>query len=305
MRVLITGGAGFIGSHLVEHFSGSGHQVRVLDNLRTGHLANLEGLDCDFRRGSVTDIAELEKAMDGVDLVFHLAAMVSVPESMEHPDECVRINTLGALNVLAVARKAGARKVVLASSAAVYGDNPQVPKREDMLPEPKSPYAVTKLDGEYYLRMYREAWGLDTVSLRFFNVFGPRQDPASQYAAAVPIFVHRALRHEDLVIFGDGGQVRDFIFVKDLVRAILLAVDRGNEVYNVGRGEFITVLELAQRIISVTGSRSKIVFAGERPGDIRASYADISRLRGLGFTPSADLDSGLAATVEYFSAKLS
>ena len=305
MRVLITGGAGFIGSHLAEHFSASGSEVRVLDNLRTGYLRNLEGLNCDFHRGSVTKADELAAAMDGVELVFHLAAMVSVPESMEHPDECVRINTLGALNVLAVARKAGARKVVLASSAAVYGDNPQVPKREDMLPEPKSPYAVTKLDGEYYLRMYREAWGLDTVSLRFFNVFGPRQDPASQYAAAVPIFVHRALRHEDLVIFGDGGQVRDFIFVKDLVRAILLAVDRGNEVYNVGRGEFITVLELAQRIISVTGSRSKIVFAGERPGDIRASYADISRLRGLGFTPSADLDSGLAATVEFFSAKLS
>ncbi|MCE5273200.1 NAD-dependent epimerase/dehydratase family protein [bacterium] len=302
MRVLITGGAGFIGSHLAEHFSVSGAEVRVLDNLRTGYLRNLDGLTCDFRRGSVTEAAELAAAMDGVELVFHLAAMVSVPESVEHPDECVRINTLGTLNVLAAAKKAGVRKVVLASSAAVYGDNPQVPKREDMLPEPKSPYAVTKLDGEYYLRMYRDAWALDTVSLRFFNVFGPRQDPSSHYAAAVPIFIHRALRHQDIVIFGDGAQVRDFVYVKDLVRAILMGVERGRDVYNVGRGEYITILELARRIVQITGSRSKIVFAAERPGDIRASYADISRLCALGYNPSADLETGLAATIQYFSA---
>ncbi len=302
MRVLITGGAGFIGSHLAEHFSASGSEVRVLDNLRTGYLRNLEGLNCDFHRGSVTEAEELAAAMDRVELVFHLAAMVSVPESMEHPDECVRINTLGTLNVLAAAKRAGVRKVVLASSAAVYGDNPQVPKSEGMLPEPKSPYAVTKLDGEYYLRMYRDAWGLDTVSLRFFNVFGPRQDPGSHYAAAVPIFIHRALRHQDIVIFGDGTQVRDFVYVKDLVRAILLAVERGRDVYNVGRGEYITILELAQRIVQITGSRSKIVFADERPGDIHASFSDISRLCGLGYTPSSDLETGLAATIQYFSA---
>lgn len=304
MRVLITGGAGFIGSHVAEHFAGAGAEVVVADNLRTGYLRNLVDVRHEFHPVSVTEREELTPLVRGTDLVVHLAAMVSVPESMENPRECVEINTLGTLNVLEASRRAGVKKVVFASSAAVYGESPVVPKREDMLPEPRSPYAVTKLDGEYYMRMYRTEWGLPTVSLRFFNVFGPRQDPASPYAAAVPIFIYRALRNQDIVIYGDGGQIRDFVYVKDLVRAIVLAAERGEDVYNVGRGEFINVLDLARKVIDITGSTSRIVFAGERPGDIRQSYSDVSRLKALGYRTSGDPDEGLQATVRFFSERL-
>jgi len=235
-----------------------------------------------------------------VDMVFHLAALVSVPESMLQPAECVRINTQGTLNVLEAARRGGVKALVFASSAAVYGDNPVVPKVETMLPEPKSPYAVTKLDGEYYLRIFAGQWGLKAAALRFFNVFGPRQDPGSQYAAAVPIFIRRALRGEDLVIYGDGSQVRDFIYVKDVVAACLLAAEHGGEVRNVARGEHITILQLARLILELTGSNSKIVYAEPRPGDVHTSYADTARIRELGFTPSADLQGNLLATIRFF-----
>jgi UDP-glucose 4-epimerase len=303
MRVLITGGAGFIGSHFAGHFQ-TGHEVVVVDNLRSGYRENLAGIEHSFHEISVAEGGALYGLFEGVDLVIHLAAMVSVPESMGNPSECVRINTLGTLNVLEAARRCGVKKMVLASSAAVYGDNPVAPKVETLLPEPKSPYAVTKLDGEYYMRMYRFEYGLQTVSLRFFNVFGPRQDPSSQYAAAVPIFIHRALKGEDIVIYGDGGQVRDFVFVRDVVAAALLAVERGTDVYNVARGEFVTILELARLIKELTGSRSKIVHVGERPGDIRTSYADITRLRSLGFRPDPDQRAQLLETIRFFESRL-
>lgn len=303
MRILITGGAGFIGSHFVEHFHRD-HEVLVLDNLRSGYLENLAGLSHTFHRDSVEDFDALVRLCEGVEAVFHLAAMISVPESMENPVECVRINTLGTLNVLEAARRAGVRKVVFASSAAVYGDNPAVPKVETMLPEPKSPYAVTKLDGEYYLRMYRNEWGLGCAGLRFFNVFGPRQDPGSQYAAAIPIFIYRALRGQDIIIYGDGTQVRDFIFVRDVVAAGLLACEKGEDVYNVARGEYITIRHLAELVVELTGSSSKITFAEQRPGDIHTSYADISRLTGLGFRPTADQRAGLLETIAFFESRL-
>ena len=299
MRVLVTGGAGFIGSHIVEHFQ-QGHEVLVVDNLRSGYRRNLEGLKHSFHETSVTDPEALLPLFEGVDTVFHLAAMVSVPESMLQPAECVRINTLGTLNVLEAARRSGVKALVFASSAAVYGDNPLVPKVETLLPEPKSPYAVTKLDGEYYLGIFAGQWGLKAAALRFFNVFGPRQDPGSQYAAAVPIFIRRALRGEDLVIYGDGSQVRDFIYVKDVAAACLLAAEHGGEVRNVARGEHITILGLARLILELTGSSSKIIFAEPRPGDVHTSYADTTRIRELGFTPSADLHENLKATIRYF-----
>jgi UDP-glucose 4-epimerase len=213
MRVLVTGGAGFIGSHFVEHFQGKA-AVRVLDNLRSGHLHNLKGVTCDFIKGSILDRHVVREAMDGVDYAFHLAAMIRVPESMQKPIECVEINTAGTLVVLEEAAKASVKKFVFSSSAAIYGDNPAVPKVETMLPEPKSPYAIIKLDGEYYCGMFANEGRLPTVCLRYFNVFGPRQDPQSQYAAAVPIFIERALRNESITIFGDGNQTRDFIYVK-------------------------------------------------------------------------------------------
>lgn len=302
MRVLITGGAGFIGSHLAEHFQGRA-EVVVLDNLRSGHRHNLDGLAHTFIEGSVTDPAAVAQAMQGVDLVFHLAAMISVPESMARPRECVEINVTGLLHVLEAAAAAKVKKLVLASSAAVYGDNPVVPKTEDMTPEPKSPYAITKLDGEYYLEMFRREGRLNTASLRFFNVFGPRQDPSSAYAAAVPIFIRKALSGEDITIFGDGGQTRDFIHVRDIVAALVHAATHPDltGTLNVGYGTSMTVNELAARIIRLAGSSSKIIHLPERPGDVRHSRASIGKLLATGFRHVSSLDQGLTETLAFFS----
>ena len=302
MIVLITGGAGFIGSHLAEHFQKKA-AVRVLDNLRTGARRNLDGLAHEFIGGSVTDRAAVRAAMAGVDYVFHLAAFVSVPESVEKPAECVEINAIGTLIVLEEAARAGVKKLCLSSSAAIYGDNPAMPKTEDMRPEPLSPYAVTKLDGEYYCAMFRRAGLLETVALRYFNVFGPRQDPRGAYAAAVPIFIESALAGRPITIFGDGGQTRDFISVKDVVAAnVHFATKPGlGGVYNVARGGRITIHELAKKIIALSGSHSEIVHRPERAGDVKHSTASIERLRASGFAPAADFGEALAATVKWFS----
>lgn len=301
MRILITGGSGFIGSHLAEHFQGKAH-VRVLDNLRTGHRRNLAGLDVEFIEGSVTNRDVVRRAVEGVDYVFHLAALVSVPESVERRHECVELNVTGLLHVLEASAAAGVKKLCLSSSAAIYGNNPTVPKREDMLPEPRSPYAVTKLDGEYYCQQFTEAGRLETAALRFFNVFGPRQDPAGAYAAAVPIFIQRAFGGEPLTIYGDGGQTRDFIYVKDIVAANVFAATTPGVtgVFNAGYGGQITVLELAQRIIALAGSRSAIRHAPERAGDVRHSRANVDKLAAAGFRPTGTLEGGLQATLDYF-----
>jgi UDP-glucose 4-epimerase len=296
MKVLITGGSGFIGSHLAEHFQGKA-TVRVLDNLRTGHRRNLDGLDVEFIQGSILDRTLVEHAMDGVDYVFHLAALVSVPESVRRPQECAELNITGFLNVLEAAAARRVRKVVLSSSAAVYGDNPEVPKRESMNPEPRSPYAVTKLVGEYYCQLFSETRGIETVALRFFNVFGPRQDPRGAYAAAVPIFFQQAMAGAPITIHGDGGQTRDFIFVKDIVAAnVFVATTPGlTGVFNAGYGGQVTILELAQKIIALCDSRSVINHAPSRAGDVRHSRADITKLLATGFTPRGTLETGLAA----------
>ncbi|MFW5802608.1 MAG: NAD-dependent epimerase/dehydratase family protein [Verrucomicrobiota bacterium] len=301
-RILITGGAGFIGSHIAEHYSGR-CEVRILDDLRTGHRRNLQGVDAEWIEGSILDRSAVRSAMRGVDAVFHLAAMVSVPESMERPSECVDINVKGLLTVLECAREAGVQTLCLSSSAAVYGDNPEVPKREDMMPEPRSPYAITKLSGEYYCDLFaREKW-LRTACLRYFNVFGPRQDPNSQYAAAVPIFITRALRNQPITIFGDGEQTRDFIYVKDVVAANVFAAENPGiaGVFNVAYGGRLTINDLAENIVRLTGSTSEILHGSERPGDVRHSSADVDRLRLSGFEPTADFDSGLAETIRFFS----
>ncbi len=301
MRVLVTGGAGFIGSHIVEHFQGKA-EVRVLDNLRSGYRHNLAGLAVEFIEGSILDRDALARAMVGVDYVFHLAAMISVPESMQKPVECVEINTVGTLNVLQAAADAGATKLCLSTSAAVYGDNPEVPKRETMIPEPKSPYAVTKLSDEYYCTMFAKEGWLQTACLRYFNVFGPRQDPKSQYAAAVPIFVAKALANEPITVFGDGEQTRDFIYVKDIVAAnVHCALGDATGVFNVAYGGRITINDLAAKIIRLTGSRSEIVHLPERPGDVKHSQAAVDKLAATGFRPTSDFDAGLAATIDFFS----
>jgi UDP-glucose 4-epimerase len=235
-------------------------------------------------------------------VVHHLAAMVSVPESVARPDECVEINVNGTLNVLEAAKRHGASRVVLASSSAVYGDDPRSPKTEDMAPSPLTPYGITKLDGEYYLRMYANLHGVPAVSLRFFNVFGPRQDPKSVYAAAVPIFIDRAVKGAPITVYGDGSATRDFVFVDDVCQANMLAATspaagRG-EVFNVAQGGVITVQDLAEAVRRTVGSASEIVNAAERPGDIKHSRASIQRItEALGFAPSVSLDEGLRRAV--------
>ncbi len=298
MKVLITGGAGFIGSHLAEHFQGKA-EVRVLDNFRTGHRRNLDGLKVELIEGSILDRELVERAVRGVDYVFHLAALVSVPESVERPHECVALNVTGLLNVLEASAAAGVKKVCLSSSAAVYGNNPELPKREEMRPEPRSPYAVTKLDGEYYCQQFAETRRLETVALRFFNVFGPRQDPKGAYAAAMPIFMQQALAGEPLTIHGDGGQTRDFVYVKDIVAANVFAATTAGltGVFNVGYGRAMTVLELARRIVALAESRSEIRHAPERAGDVRHSLASIEKLTAAGFRPGGSLETGIAETL--------
>lgn len=306
MKILITGGSGFIGSHIVEHYQDKAEEIRVLDNLRTGYRHNLAGLRHTFIKGSVTDREVVRKAVEGVDCIFHLAALVSVPESMAKPGECVDINVHGLLNVLEEAAAAGVRKLVFASSAAVYGDNPTVPKFESMLPEPKSPYAITKLDGEYYLGMFQREAKLETAALRFFNVFGPRQDPKGAYAAAVPIFIEKAVRNEDITIFGDGGQTRDFIYVKDIVGALAFAVETPGVtgVFNAGYGGQVTIGDLANSLVAAAGSSSKVLHAPERAGDVRHSRACADKLRAAGWIPQHTLEEGLAVTLDFFTGEM-
>ncbi len=302
MKILITGGSGFIGSHIVEHYQDLAAEIRVLDNLRTGYRKNLDGLRHVFLEGSVTDRDAVAKAVEGVDYVFHLAALVSVPESMAKPGECVDINVHGLLNVLEASAAAGVKKLVFASSAAIYGDNPTVPKLESMLPEPKSPYAITKLDGEYYLDLFNRERGLETAAIRFFNVFGPRQDPKGAYAAAVPIFIEKALKGEDITVYGDGGQTRDFIYVKDIVGALSFAVETPGVtgVFNAGYGGQMTINDLANKIIASAGSDTKVLHGPERAGDVKHSRSSADKLRSAGWQPKHSLDDALATTLEFF-----
>jgi UDP-glucose 4-epimerase len=305
MRVLVTGGAGFIGSHIVEYFQGKA-EIRVLDNLRSGFKDNLKGLECEFILGSILDREVIRRAMANVDYVFHLAAMISVPESMQKPIDCNEINTIGTLIILEEASRAGVKKLVLSSSAAIYGDNPVVPKVETMLAEPKSPYAVTKLDGELYCKMFSAENHLRTSCLRYFNVFGPRQDPKSQYAAAVPIFIDRALKNEPITVYGDGGQTRDFIYVTDIVAAnVFFAIhSEATGIFNVAYGKNVTIDELVKIICRSTKSRSEIRYADERSGDVKHSLASIEALHKVGFAPKSSLVEGLKATIDYFQKRI-
>ena len=304
MKILVTGGAGFIGSHIVEHFHQQA-EVRVLDNLRSGFRRNLEGLSHQFVEGSVLDRDLVRRTLAGVDYVFHLAAMISVPESMQKPVECNELNTTGTLVLLEEAAAAGVKKLVFSTSAAIYGDNPVTPKVETMFPEPKSPYAITKLDGEYYCGMFTREGRLATACLRYFNVFGPRQDPKSQYAAAVPIFIDRAVKQQPITIYGDGEQTRDFIYVKDIVaaNAFFATQSSASGVFNVAYGQRITINQLAQTICRLTGSRSEIKHAESRAGDVKHSLAAIDKLRATGFTPTSNFAAGLEATIRWFSAQ--
>ena len=301
MKILVTGGAGFIGSHIVEFFHNEA-EVHVLDNLCSGFKHNLEGLRCKFIQGSILDRALVREAMQGVDYVFHLAATVSVPESMQKPVECNEVNAGGTLVVLEEAVRAGVKRLVFSSSAAIYGNNPIVPKIETMAPAPESPYAITKLDVELYCQMFNKEAGLSTASLRYFNVFGPRQSPRSQYAAAVPIFIDRAIKNETITIHGDGEQTRDFIHVKDVAaaNAYFAMQSQANGVFNVACGQSTSINALAEEIRRLTGSGSAIIHASQRPGDVKHSVADIGKLRAAGFVPAEKIQDALPATIRYF-----
>jgi UDP-glucose 4-epimerase len=299
-KYVITGGAGFIGSHIAEHLSKEGHQVTILDSLRTGFEHNLKGLNVDFVKGDIRDENLVNEVVNGASGVFHLAALVSVPESLLKIRECIEINTIGIINILEAAKNNSGCKVVLSTSAANYGNNPVLPKVETMFPEPMTPYAITKLDGEYYLKMYLDQYQVPTASLRYFNVFGPRQNPESAYAAAVPIFINKALQNEPITIYGDGLQTRDFIYVKDVVKANILASQKGNETYNVALGHSTSVLELAEKIIKITNSKSQIKFMEERPGDIKHSKANPEKFNQLGFKPEYTIDKALEETILFY-----
>jgi nucleoside-diphosphate-sugar epimerase len=308
MLSLVTGGAGFIGSNLVRRLLEDGYDVRVFDDLSTGSLANLQDVtnDIELRVGDVRSNTAVEEAVAGADFVFHLAALPSVARSVADPVASHEVNVTGTLNVLQAARKSSARKVVYASSSSVYGNTPTLPKHEDMPVSPLSPYAAAKLAGETYCRAFSSVFGLPTVSLRFFNVFGPRQDPASQYAAVIPRFITRMLEGQAPEVFGDGRQTRDFTFVGNATDACIKAALAGptadGEAMNVGCDDRISLLDLVDELNLLVGMSLSPVFTTPRPGDVQDSQAAIAKARALiGYEVGVDLRTGLAATFEWFA----
>jgi len=303
---LVTGGAGFIGSHLVLELVRRGCRVKVLDNLSTGTLNNLKSVrnQIEFQATDLRSPGEWAGWLEGVDWVFHLGAVSSVPDSLREPMTTEAVNSSGTLAVLVAARRAGVGRVVFASSSAVYGNQALLPSTEDLCPRPASPYAVSKLSGENYGRVFWEVWGLPTVSLRFFNVFGSRQNPRSQYAAVVPRFVQAFLRGEAATIYGDGEQTRDFIYVGDVVAAMLAAAEAPGvegEVFNIARGQSVSVRELWRAVRDVVGSGPQPKYAPLQPGEVRHSRAEVSAARErLGFSPRFSLEAGLTETVAWF-----
>ncbi|MDH7555830.1 MAG: SDR family oxidoreductase [Candidatus Methanosuratincola sp.] len=304
-KVVVTGGAGFIGSNLSAELC-KDNEVTIVDNFSTGKEGNIKDLidsGCArLLRGSVTDLEAMKAAFKGADYVFHEAAIPSVPRSVADPMRTNDAGVTGTLAVLVAARDCGIEKVVFASSSSVYGETESLPKKEDMVCMPMSPYAVTKLAGEHYCRVFTELYGLGTVALRYFNVYGPMQDPGSEYAAVVPKFIDCALKGEAFPIHGDGLQSRDFTFVRDVVRANLMAAEsKSTGVYNIGGGRRTTVLELAQAISEVVGFEMRAVHLPPRPGDVRDSWADISKAkRDFGFEPAFTLREGISETVAWF-----
>ncbi len=303
---LITGGAGFIGSHLVRELLRRRQKVKVLDNFSTGKKDNLRGcLDrVELIRGDVRDLSVVRRAVRGTDYVLHQAALASVPRSIDHPLETNQVNVEGTLNLLQAARESGTKRFVLASSSSVYGTSPRLPKRESARPRPISPYAISKFTGEQYCRVFFQLYGLQTFCLRYFNVFGPRQDPNSQYAAVIPKFILALLNGKRPVIYGDGRQSRDFSFVSNVVQANILACRTplaGGQIFNVACGRRYTIDDLAARLSRILGFRDEPVHADPRPGDVRHSLADITRARKmLGYRPQVSFQEGLERTVAWF-----
>ena len=306
MLTLVTGGAGFIGSNLADALLARGDEVRIIDDLSTGRVENLPG-DAAFFEGSITDFELLEAAMDGVEVVFHQAALGSVARSVENPLGSDEVNTHGTLGVLHAAHRLGVRRVVQASSSSVYGGAGERPTPESTPLTPRSPYAVTKMVGESYARVFAELYGLETVALRYFNVYGPRQRPDSQYAAVIPLFIAALRASEAPQIHGDGLQSRDFAFIDDVVAANIAAAEAPAEavsgrVFNIAGGREQSLLEMLDILRATIGSDVEAVHGDPRPGDVRHSSADLSAARAdLGYDPQVPFAEGLARTVAYFT----
>ena len=306
VRCLVTGGAGFIGSHIVRGLLEAGHKVRVLDNLETGKRANLdEVLDrIDLIEGDICDPIAAKEALSGVERVFHQAALASVPLSLERPLDTHRACATGTLNMLHQSVKSGVKRFVYAASSSAYGDQPTSSKRETDLPLPLSPYAVAKLTGEYYCQAYFHSFGLETVGIRYFNVFGPRQDPESPYSAVIPLFVSRILTGQRPIIYGDGLQSRDFTYVANVVHGNMLAAERpniGGRVINVADGGQTTLLQLLTLLSQMLGRSIEPDFQPARVGDVRESLADITLARRLlGYEPKVRLEEGIKRTIAYY-----
>lgn len=304
-RVLVTGGAGFIGSHLVDALAAQGRRVRVLDNMSTGNAANLAPLgdEIRFHRGDVRDLPLLLELAKGCEVIYHLAAEVSVPRTVKNPVDSAMINEMGTLHVLEAARRNKVPRVVFSSSCAVYGEGSSGPRRETMTPAPMSPYAVQKLTGEQYARLYHQLYGVGTVCLRYFNVYGPRQDPSSPYSGVISIFMTRAVSAQPPVIYGDGRQYRDFVFVGDVVRANLLAAENDGAaggIFNVGTGRHVTVDGLWRDLCRLTGISVRPEYRPRRAGDIMESVAAVDQIRAaLGFEPACTFDQGLSLTLDW------
>ena len=304
---LVTGGAGFIGSHIASALAAAGARLRIIDDLSTGYRENLEQIkgDVDFVQGSLAEEKSLRRALEGVELVFHEAAIPSVPRSIENPRQTHIASVESTFSLLLAAREMNVRRIVYAASSSAYGDQPILPKVENMLPEPLSPYAVAKLVGEHYCQVFTRVYGLETISLRYFNVFGPRQDPSSQYSGVISRFISALLGDERPVIYGDGEQSRDFTYIDNVVDANLKAAEtaRGiGEVINVANGERISLNQLLNELKSLTGKVDVVAdYQPPRPGDVKHSLADISRARArLGFEPRIDLRTGLQLTIDWW-----
>jgi UDP-glucose 4-epimerase len=300
-RVVVTGGAGFIGSHVADLFAQQGYDVTILDNLSTGHLNNLQSR-WTFCEADVCKAEDVSGILKGADCVVHLAAFTSVPDSFECFQECYHTNVEGTYNVLEACVEHDVHKLVFASSSAVYAELPDAPKSEDDCPEPISPYAVSKLEGEHLLRLFQKKHGLATVAFRFFNVYGPRQAADSAYAAAVPIFMQKSIQQQSFTIYGDGQQTRDFVFVRDVAKAIYQAtISETTGVFNVGTGRAIEIIELARTITQLCEVDFEPVFEPLRPGDVRSSTADVTKIqRALTWTPAHSLEQGLLDTFEWY-----
>ena len=306
---LVTGGAGFIGSHIVERLVCDGHRVRVLDDFSAGKESNLESFrsEIDVVRGDIRDSAIVNDAMRGIDIVFHEAALGSVPRSVADPLTTHEVNMTGTLNVLLAAREAGVKRLVYASSSSVYGETPVLPKREDMTPQPLSPYALSKLVGEHYASVFKHVYDFEVVALRYFNIFGPRQDPESQYAAVIPRFITALLEGKSPVVYGDGLQSRDFTYVDNVVDANLLASEAGGaagQAFNIACGGRYTLLDLLAKLKEILGTGIEPIHEAARAGDVKDSQASIEAAeRVLGYQVSVEFDEALRRTAAWYRSK--